>query len=77
ESIEHKFDYKQGYFTTIGVTRGLKDAIIKDGEGSKHRFKGLWNQSSDFIGGLMGEETSKELKEKGVAEKKTKGNKDG
>ncbi len=77
ESVEHKFDYKQGYFTTIGVTRGLKDAIIKDGEGSKHRFKGLWNQSSDFMGGLMGEETSKELKEKGVAEKKTKGNKDG
>ncbi|MGI4715131.1 CHAP domain-containing protein, partial [Klebsiella pneumoniae] len=77
ESVEHKFDYKQGYYTTVGVTRGLKDAILEDGKGSPHRFAGLWNQSSDFMGGLMGEDTSKELKEKGVAEKQSSGDKDG
>ena len=71
ESVEHKFDYKQGYYTTVGVTRGLKDAILEDGKGSPHRFSGLWNQSSDFMGGLMGEDTSKELKEKGAEEKKS------
>lgn len=77
ESVEHKFDYKQGYYTTVGVTRGLKDAILEEGKGSPHRFAGLWNQSSDFMGGLMGEDTSKELKEKGVEEKKSSGDKDG
>src|SRR5699024_9727151 len=75
---EHKFDYKQGYYTTVGVTRGLKDAILEGGKGSPHRFAGLWNQSSDFMGGLMGEDTSKELKEKGVSEKQqSSGDKDG
>src|SRR5699024_11346728 len=78
ESVEHKFDYKQGYYTTVGVTRGLKDAILEGGKGSPHRFAGLWNQSSDFMGGLMGEDTSKELKEKGVSEKQqSKGDKEG
>lgn len=76
EAIEHKFDYKQGYYTTVGVTRGLKDANIENGEGSPHRFKGLWNQSSDFMGGLMGEEKSSELKKKGVDEKKSSGDGD-
>lgn len=83
ESVEHRFDYKQGFFTTIGVTRGLKKAKIKmagkekQAETSEHRFAGLWNQSSDFMGGLMGEETSKNLKEKGAEEKKSSGGKDG
>src|SRR5699024_6252649 len=42
ESVEHKFSYKDGYITVIGVTRGLKDASVP--EGSSHRFKGLWNK---------------------------------
>ncbi|BCK59785.1 tail lysin [Staphylococcus phage vB_SauH_DELF3] len=75
DSVEHKFDYDQGYYTTPGVTRGLAYAILTDGKVSPHRFAGFWNQSSDFMGAVMGEDTSKELKEKDVAEKKSSGDK--
>lgn len=71
ESVEHKFSYKDGYITVIGVTRGLKDASVP--EGSSHRFKGLWNKSTDFKGGLIGEKTLAELKEAGYESMQSKG----
>lgn len=71
ESIEHKFNYKDGYTTSIGVTRGLKEASIS--EGSPHRFAMLWNKSSDFKGGLIGEEELSKLKEKGYESQQSKG----
>lgn len=74
ESVEHKFSYKEGYITVIGVTRGLKEASVP--EGSPHRFKGLWNKSTDFKGGLMGEKQLGELKEAGYASMQSDGDKD-
>lgn len=71
ESIEHKFNYKEGYTTSIGVTRGLKEAVIA--EGSPHRFSMLWNKSSDFKGGLIGEEELGKLKQKGYESHQSKG----
>lgn len=67
ESVEHKFDYKQGYYTTIGVTRGLKEAEVPDG--SPVRFAPPWGQSSDFIGGLLGEKSLADMKSEAIAEK--------
>ncbi|MCC9083643.1 hypothetical protein LOS22_14475 [Enterococcus faecium] len=43
ESVEHTFSYTQGYTTTLGVTRGLKN-------GGKDRFTHLWDKSEDFSG---------------------------
>lgn len=63
ESVEHKYTYTEGYSTTVGVTRGLKEASIP--EGSPFRFGGLWNKSTEFKGGLIGEMTMKEMKEQG------------
>jgi cell wall-associated NlpC family hydrolase len=54
ESVQHDFDFTQGYLTTIGVTRGLPDY-------GQMRFKNLWGQSSDFKGGYLGEMSLKDL----------------
>lgn len=70
ESVEHAFDFKKGYVTTIGVTRGLKEATIP--AGSPHRFKYFWGKSSDFKGGLLGEKSLAEMK-KEAHEAKNKG----
>lgn len=70
ESVQHKFSYKDGYITILGVTRGLKQAVIPDG--SIYRFAKPWGESSDFTGGLLGEADSATLKAKGVEERKTK-----
>jgi len=75
ESVAHKFDYKQGYYTIIGVTRGLKEAKVPDG--SPFRFAPPWGQSSDFVGGLLGEKSLADMKEEAVAEKNKGKNKDG
>lgn len=78
ESVEHKYSYKEGYVTVIGVTRGLKEASVP--EGSPYRFQGLWNKSTDFKGGLLGEKQLSELKEKGyesMQSGKDKGDDDG
>nr|DAN11119.1 MAG TPA: Surface antigen [Herelleviridae sp.] len=76
ESVEHNFNYTQGYYTTIGVTRGLKEAVIP--EGSPQRFAPPWGQSSDFVGGLLGEKTLSDMKKEAVAEKeKNKGGSSG
>lgn len=56
ESVEHTFSYTQGYTTTLGVTRGLKN-------GGKDRFTHLWGKSEDFSGGMLGEKTLEALLE--------------
>ncbi|AAX92303.1 tail morphogenetic protein [Staphylococcus phage Twort] len=71
ESVQHKFSYKEGYITILGVTRGLKSATIP--EGSKYRFAEPWGTSSNFEGGLLGEKKSEELKAQGVEERKSSG----
>ncbi len=71
ESVQHKFSYKEGYITILGVTRGLKSATIP--EGSKYRFAKPWGDSSNFEGGLLGEKTSDALKSQGVEERKSSG----
>ncbi|BDA81512.1 tail lysin protein [Staphylococcus phage vB_SsapH-Golestan-100] len=71
ESVEHKFTFKEGFKTVIGVTRGLKEATVP--EGSPYRFGVLWNKSSDFKGGLLGEKESEDLKKEGYESKKSKG----
>ena len=70
ESVEHSFDFQKGYTTTIGVTRGLKEATIP--AGSPHRFKYFWGKSSDFTGGLLGEKSLKEMKKEAVEAKNKK-----
>lgn len=54
ESVEHTFSYTQGYTTTLGVTRGLKN-------GGKDRFTHLWDKSEDFTGGMLGEKLLNDL----------------
>lgn len=54
ESVEHDFDFTQGYTTILGVTRGLPDSGAK-------RFNNLWGTSQDFKGGLMGEASMVDL----------------
>lgn len=75
ESVEHKFTFKEGYKTIIGVTRGLKEATVP--EGSPYRFGVLWNKSADFKGGLLGEKDSEALKKEGYESKNKKDNDSG
>jgi hypothetical protein len=54
ESVEHDFDFTQGYTTILGVTRGLPNYGAK-------RFSNLWGTSLDFKGGYMGEQPIDQL----------------
>ena len=73
ESVEHNFDMEQGYTTTLGVTRGLRMEPRDSNEaGSSYRFAFLWGQSSDFLGGYLGEKSLLDLKKEGVESKKKK-----
>lgn len=74
ESVEHTFDFEQGYITTLGVTRGLR---LREGDtlqdGSSYRFEFLWGQSTDFLGGYLGEKSLTDLKKEGVESKNKSG----
>ena len=71
ESVEHSFSLEDGYRTTLGVTRGLRLTDKDTPEtGSSFRFGMLWGQSTDFIGGYLGEKSLTDMKKEGVEEKK-------
>lgn len=71
ESVEHNFDYTKGYFTILGVTRGLSDVLPSDNNVSFHRFGNLWGKSKDFKGGLLGEKLLSDMKRDAVRAKET------
>lgn len=51
ESISHSFAFNKGWFTTLGVTRGIK----VDHVGDTKRFDMYWGKFADFQGGFFGE----------------------
>lgn len=53
EEVTHEFSFDTGYTTTMGVTRGME--IPTGSNRSDIRFHNYWGQSSDFLGGYMGE----------------------
>lgn len=73
ESVEHNFSYQKGYFTVLGVTRGLSDVNKHNKYVSRHRFGNLWSQSKDFKGGLLGEKILSEMKSEAVKAREAKG----
>lgn len=72
ESVSHQFSYTNGWYTTVGVTRGLPSTTVDDDE--VHRFQApysFWGQYQHFVGGYFGErslaesiEVAKEADEK-------------
>lgn len=63
ESVAHNFDFKQGWTTTYGVTRGLKLHALPDpntgklipAKKSTERWNMYWGHGVPFTGGFFGE----------------------